>query len=221
MSWIAGNRALTRSESDNNARIVTSFFRQQRWNDMSIAAIVGCMYAESYINPQLWEEGMPQWGSSTGFGLVQWTPATRLSEKAAIWGLGNYMDGTVQLRVIMGEYTTTNSDLKEWFGTNAYPISFRQWATNSVGYDIDNLVQAFIVNYLRPYNPNQPRYQQAARRWYNIMLGGDPDVPIPGPAPGPGPTPPGPQPGQPLDAATVALLRGYTGLRNELFYGRH
>lgn len=224
MAWISGNRALTQAESDNNGNIVASFFLAQGWSKESVAAITGSMYAESYINPGLWEEGMPEWGRWSGYGLVQWTPASELLEVCDYAHLGDYTDGTVQLQAIMVEYATTVSSLIQWIPTYQWPISFQQWATNSVGYSVDDLTQAFIDNYLRPADPHQPRYQAAAQRWYTIITTGDyPDTPTPTPTPGPGPQPPGPQPGLPIDFTqpwSVLLLKGYNGRRQRVFYGR-
>lgn len=217
MAWVVGNRALTQAESDNNGNIVASFFLSKGWNRRSVAAICGCMYAESYINPQLWEEGMPQWGPHTGFGLVQWTPATELTEVCEKANLGSWDSGTVQLQAIMVEYATTDSDLVQWLKTSHYPISFQQWAMNTANMSVDDLTQCFMENYLRPADIHQPRYQAAAQRWYNIITNGDySNVPVPGGDPTPLPVPDVVQVDfkNPLN---IILLKSDRGRRQDVF----
>lgn len=224
MAWVARNSHLTTEETRNNGRIVASFFLAQGWNKTSVGALCGCMQQESQINPQLWEEGMPEWGDNSGYGLVQWTPATRLTEKCSIWHLGDYQDGTVQMMCLLGEYNTTDSDLAEWFPRYGWNMSFHDWAHNTQGLDANTLAYYFVNNYLRPADPANPNYGTYAVQWAQYIESGDfPDTPTPGPTPGPGPTPPGPTPGQPIDFSqpwSMILLKGYNGRRQRVFYGR-
>lgn len=53
MAWISRNGYLNQSEMENNANIVISYFRSQGVNDVTIAAILGNMQAESTINPRI------------------------------------------------------------------------------------------------------------------------------------------------------------------------
>ena len=167
---------------------------------------------------------MPEWGDNSGYGLVQWTPATRLTEKCSIWHLGDYQDGTVQMMCLLGEYNTTDSDLAEWFPRYGWNMSFHDWAHNTQGLDANTLAYYFVNNYLRPADPANPNYGTYAVQWAQYIESGDfPDTPTPGPTPGPGPTPPGPTPGQPIDFSqpwSVILLKGYNGRRQRVFYGR-
>lgn len=224
MAWIARNSHLTDEETQNNGRIVASFFMAQGWNKKSVAALCGCMQQESQINPMLWQEYMPEWGPETGYGLVQWTPATRLTEKVDIWHLGNYQDGTVQCMCILGEYNTTDSDYKEWWIRSGWNLTFEQWAHNTAGLDAQTLAYYFVNNYLRPFDPTNPNYGRYAAAWEQYMESGEfPDTPTPTPTPGPGPQPPGPQPDLPIDFTqpwSVLFLKGSNGRRQRVFYGR-
>lgn len=222
MAWIQRNTHLTQAETVNNGNIVASFFLARGWDRTSVAALCGCMQQESQINPQLWQEGMPEWGEETGYGLVQWTPASRLVTKCDVWHLGNYQDGTVQLKCLWGEYTTTDSDYQEWWIRSGWYLSFSDWAHNTPGYSAEVLAYYFVNNYLRPFDPANPNYGTYAKQWAQYMESGEfPDTPTPDPGPAPGPSP---TPGGQIDVKNptnlVWLLKGWGGRRYELSVNR-
>ena len=72
----------------NNAEIIKTYFSGKGWTINAISAIVGNMFAESGINPGRWEND-DVGNLSGGFGLVQWTPATRIRN----WIDETYGDG--------------------------------------------------------------------------------------------------------------------------------
>src|SRR5574342_1093430 len=80
MGWIApagGNTYLTTSQQRNNAQLVANHFIATGWTPNAISALCGNMSGESTMNPNLYEQGYNH-SPSRGYGLVQWTPATKL-----------------------------------------------------------------------------------------------------------------------------------------------
>ena len=88
----------------------------------SICGIIGNMRSESYLNPGQWELGH---GGSTsyGWGLIQWTPGTSLTNYIS----GNWYDGDVQLDLVVREINQSGSVAGRWIPTSAYPYSGAQF----------------------------------------------------------------------------------------------
>lgn len=74
--WISGNRVLTEEEMQNNAAYIYLYMREMGWPRNVVAAMLGNMEEESYINPGIWQS-LKEGNTSGGYGLVQWTPATK------------------------------------------------------------------------------------------------------------------------------------------------
>ena len=77
MSVTISNAYLSLSEQQGNAAYIVNYFRNRGWTDNAIAGLLGNMESESTINPGLWES-LDYGNTSRGFGLTQWTPATKL-----------------------------------------------------------------------------------------------------------------------------------------------
>ena len=86
----------------NNAEIIRGYFSNNGWTMNAIAAIVGNMQVESGINPGRWEND-DVGNLSGGFGLVQWTPATKLRDWIDSTYGGDYTNGDYQLDRIIYE----------------------------------------------------------------------------------------------------------------------
>lgn len=181
-NWVTNERgAIGQAEMENNATIIDTFFTQCGWSKEAIAAILGNMQPESGINPARWEND--DVGNLTGgFGLVQWTPAT----KFILWcteqfnmGLlpdSNYMSGDNQLFRIL--YEIENG--LQYSPTPAFKESFYEWSVSdkNPGY----LAAAFMMNYERPLKQGyavQIQRAKNARRWYMFLTGTDPGGWIP------------------------------------------
>lgn len=224
-NWVAHDPYIDAAGTKNNAEIVNSFLvsKLPSWSKISRAAVLGCMEGESGINPAQWEVGMPKYGDKTGYGLVQWTPYTDLVGAAAGAGYSNWEDGTAQLYALKYEFETGYNG--QWFQFNpssvGYGVTWREWAAGT-GFSLDDLVQIFIENYLRPASNYQPNYHSYARKWWTWLdTGIVPDVPTPDPGPTPGPSP---GPGGSIDVKNpvnlVWLTKRYEGARLELFKRR-
>lgn len=219
--WVSKNGYLTAAETLNNAKICYSFFVAQGWSANAIAAMLGSMEGESGINPGLWEQGMPQYGPMTGYGLTQWTPYSVLvNVRPNDWESGNGQLAAYPIEIAHERDRGWGGN--EWILTTGYEIWWSEWIHSSL--NTDYLVQAFINNYLRPATTDHPNYQANARKWLEYILADEfPDTPLP-PDPEPGPQPPEPTPGGGIDMRNpvnlVTLLKGWKGCRYELLERR-
>ena len=123
--------------------------------------MVGNMQTESTINPGIWES-LKEGNTSRGFGLVQWTPATKLIN----WANNNDLDYTAmdtQLQRI--EYELENG--VQYYPTASYPETFAQFKVSTK--DPYYLGMAFVANYERPAVANQSKRGTQAQAWYEYL----------------------------------------------------
>lgn len=164
---------LTDAEMEHNATFVWAYFRTNlQWNVNSVASLLGNMQGESTLNPGLIEVGGGTTSAGPGGGLVQWTPRNDLYKVLdRLYGKhDDWYDGNKQLAVIFAEYQEASGEAhrgieKQWYATNSYPISFKQWAFNELNYSVEQLTYAFAANYLRPAVVQQPERVKNALKW--------------------------------------------------------
>lgn len=134
----------------------------------SIIGIVANMEHESYINPGQQEHG---YGGSTsrGYGLVQWTPGTKIINYANSVG-GNWYDGDVQMDFLMVNAPAS------WIENE--PYSWEDFKNIS---DIYTATRVFFRNFERGTWHNV--MFDYATYWYGVLYGGEPPEP-PTPIPG-------------------------------------
>ena len=94
---ISSNNYLSQSQMENNAMIVYDYLSKQGWSKNAICGAIANMQAESTINPGLWEKGN---ATNPGYGLVQWTPATKWTDYADSYGY-NHSDLNRQLEYLI------------------------------------------------------------------------------------------------------------------------
>lgn len=159
--WISSNNYLTVSQMENNAQLVWNFFKGYGWTKNAVAALLGNMQGESNINPGLWES-RDEGNMNCGYGLVQWTPANKVID----WLEGNgyaINSGFGQCARIIYEL----ENHIQYYATNAFNFSFYDFAHSTQ--TPEYLAKAFIYNYERPYNYDQPQRETYARNWYNYI----------------------------------------------------
>lgn len=191
MSWVAENRTLTQAEMENNADIIIAYYRSLNYSDKTIASILGNMQAESSISPVRTEIG------GSGYGLVQWTPVSKLQNHCTTLNLSPYTSGDVQINILDKEIGT--SSVNEWYTTSAFINNYTssgatsdmigvtpsQYKTNSINFSVDKLTILFMVGYERPsYDPNVNHIatrKTYARNWYEYISGQPvpPEPPVP------------------------------------------
>ncbi len=145
---------------NDNARYIYSFFRNKGWTSNSICGMLGNMQGESGIIADIDEIS-----GGGGYGLVQWTPKSILTNWASQNGL-DYKAVDTQCRRIQWELENG----QQFYSTSAYPMNFIQFtqSTSTPTY----LAEVFINNYERPVNRNQPQRGVWAEQWYSTLAGG-------------------------------------------------
>lgn len=173
-TWISKNNWLTQQEMRNNALLLWNYFRPLGWSLEAVSAMAGNMEVESNINPGIWGNLEP-WGdaSEKGYGLVQWTPYTRitgwLSKNGYELGDGNAECAKIQEELEHPEIEQT------WYPRGGYTMSFREFSvsTRSPSY----LADVFLKCYENPADPDQPIRGELAEKWYEYLKGGPVFVP--------------------------------------------
>ena len=160
MPWITGNRYLSMTEMQNNADIMYAFFTEHGWTVNAISAMFGNMQTESTLNPGIWQGLDPFVG---GYGLVQWTPATKYIDWLLPGSDASTMDNNIS-RIL---YELENN--LQWISTEQYPMSFEEFTT-STGRPED-LASVFLCNYERAGVSAENERRENALNWY-LYLGG-------------------------------------------------
>jgi murein DD-endopeptidase MepM/ murein hydrolase activator NlpD len=161
---ISRNGFLNMEEMTENANYILSYLLSRGWTKNSIAGMLGNMQTESTINPGIWQN-LDSGNMSMGYGLVQWTPASKYID----WANANslpYQEMDSQLSRI--EFEIENG--LQWISTSEYPLSFQEFkiSTQTPEY----LGQAFLRNYERPADQTQPNRSTQARYWFDNLTGG-------------------------------------------------
>ena len=157
------NSYLTQRQMASNAQYILDYLRTRGWTKNAVCGMLGNMQTESTINPGIWQSLQAN-NMNVGFGLVQWTPASKFINWANENGL-DYLDIDSQLKRIL--YEVENKI--QWYSTSNYPMSFSSFtqSTQTPSY----LAAAFIYNYERPasYSTLSARQSQATY-WYNNLI---------------------------------------------------
>lgn len=186
MAWISfysvGTGGLNAAQQQNNALAFWSAMSSRGFTACAAAAIWSNILCESGGNPQVWETGKVD----DGFGLVQWTPATKIRN----WATNNELDpnsGDVQCLRIYYEFTQP-STYQQYYSTSSFPVSasdFKSAAITSAR-SLSWWSEAFTRNYERPNETNfqnrkatQFAYAQSA---YTLFTGSTPPTPDPPPS---------------------------------------
>ena len=165
--WITGNRYLTQPERDNNAKIVYYYFANRGWSINAISGMLGNMWRESGINPGLWQN-MTEYGD--GFGLVQWSPYTKLFNWANDNGKSPY-EGDTQCDRIIWELQNN----EQWIATENYNMSFYEFSISTE--TPEYLCYAFLKNYERAGIEEVEERIYWANYYYNLLLNVSPVPP--------------------------------------------
>lgn len=184
-SYFNESITLTSEEMHLNAIYIYQVLKYiHGWSDNAIAGILGNMQSESALNPGRWQSDNVG-ANSSGYGLVQWTPATTYFEWCSAEGRNDpsEMDNNIE-RII---YELENR--LQYYATVDYPESFTEFtqSTESPYY----LACAFAFNYERSWvalygteeEKEALRQQRGgqANYWYEYLTNEQPDIPdIPG-----------------------------------------
>lgn len=166
--------ALSEAEQQQNALYILVYLKQKGWTANAIAATLGNMQAESSINPGRWQND-DVGNTENGYGLVQWTPATKYIDWCTDKDYSDYstMDSNLS-RLI---YEVENNI--QWIGTGDFSeMSFSDYATSNL--TVSELAKAFLLCYERPADQSdsvQSYRATLAESWYSYLSGATPDQP--------------------------------------------
>lgn len=114
---------------------------------------------------------MPSDPTYAGYGLVQWTPYTKYTNWIINQGFNDPSEMDANIFRILYEVA---NDL-QWIATTQYNYSFEDF-THSTDMPY-NLGMAFLTNYERPLDPNQPARGTQSQEWYEFLGGVIPPIP--------------------------------------------
>lgn len=154
MVWITTEDTwLSESQSLNNAQLVASHFLATGWTPLAVAALCGNMRHESSINPNIWEFG---YGHSLdrGYGLVQWTPASKYIDWAVAnnleWQLGDSQLSRIDYEADTNIQWIANGHARRYGLEDKYDFSFADFRANTFNNTVEELTEAFMWNYEGP-----------------------------------------------------------------------
>ena len=142
------------------AEQIWDYLTSRGWTKQSVSALLGNMQSESEISADSWESGLIG-NMSGGYGLVQWTPATKYINWAQSNGLV-YQNVISQCKRL--EWEVVNS--QQFYNPN---MTFAQFTKSTQSPEA--LADIFIRYYERPFNPNQPARGIQARYWFELLKG--------------------------------------------------
>lgn len=167
------SNSLNTSQMQVNATYLYTVLTEKGWTLNAIAGILGNMQAESSINPGRWQSD-DVGNLNGGYSLVQWTPASKYIDWLPTGADASTMDNAIS-RIL---WEVENN--QQWIATSSYNYSFEEF-TKSTDTPY-NLAMAFLANYERPKEPNQPIRGEYANNWYEYLGGIVPPTPTPAPA---------------------------------------
>lgn len=185
--WLFPGKSL-----ENGQKIVDHFFKDgSDWSKESISAMIGNMRHESSVNPNMYEYGY-SWGADRGYGLVQWTPRSKYWNWAVAAGKDPEKAESQLDRI---DYEVENNI--QWIPkASIWNMTFKQFRTNSLGKNVNELTAAFTWGYERPNQlageKSMKDRQAFAHRAYNELDWSKNPNPLPNPPPDPEPETPEP-----------------------------
>ena len=158
-------------QMQNNATEFYNYFTNKGATLEAICGMLGNIQRESTLNP-----GIKQ-GSSTslGWGLIQWTPSTVLTNWCKTYGY-NWYDGSAQCERISCEGEGTKGAGGSWIPTNEYAYSWSEFLALT---DVAEATKAYLYERERAGVVALSDRLQYASEWYEYFSGTPPTPPIP------------------------------------------
>lgn len=179
MAWIyeiGVAKYFSTSQMQNNATEFYIYFINYGATLEAICGMLGNIQKESTLN-----SGIKQGSSiSLGWGLIQWSPSTVLTNWCKTYGY-NWYDGTAQCDRIKCEGEGTKNANGYWLPTSDYSYSWSEFITLT---DVAEATKAYLYERERAGIEELDLRLQYASEWYKFFSG----TPVP-PQP---PTPPTP-----------------------------
>lgn len=188
MAWItrindAASQMLTEAEAENNVKECWRYLGGLGWTENAVAGATGNMWYESHVNPGQWELGQLN-NFSRGFGLGQWTPASKLVTWAESRGL-DYTSGDTQLQMLAEESGQWHPSSRPSAPSYNPPITWEEFQKSTL--DVETLAFYYLVYWEDPpeseITPGSPSYNsriEHAKKYYELIKG-TPPAPAPSP----------------------------------------
>lgn len=163
--WIIGNFHLTRAQSENNGIIVYETCMSNGWTVEAVSGMLGNMSSESGVNPGIFQS-LKWMNMSGGFGLTQWTPATKYIN----WAGANWYSGDREMERIFYEVERN----LQWFSNPNAPIvrpplNFKEFTQSTES--PETLANYFLWYYEHPAVTINPARGKRALEWYEFLYG--------------------------------------------------
>lgn len=172
MAWIVkvGVRAyLTQSEMENNATEFYGYFNSKGFTVESVSGMLGNLQQESNINP-----GMKQTAStSSGWGLIQWTPSSNLTDYATAHG-SDWTTGEIQTQLIWDEII--NGYGGQWLPKPALGYTYTGEEFSRLT-DVTEACKAYLYERERAGTEALTNRLTYASNWYEYLTGVTPPTP--------------------------------------------
>lgn len=157
---------LTTTEMQHNADYIFSHFINQGWTINAVAALLGNMEVESTFNPGIWQSH--EIGNyEGGYGLVQWTPATKYTDWCAEQGYSDF--STMDNNLSRIDYEVANGI--QWISKDEYSnMTFKEFSTSTES--VDYLTKAFMQSYERPKDQSESALNARGEKgvsWFNYL----------------------------------------------------
>lgn len=186
MAWIvretdSAAENLTEAEAENNCLEVDNVLRGQLgWSANAVAAVCGNMWVESHINPGCWQYGhFEDW--SFGYGLGQWTPASKLRSWAEERGLPYRGDGNTQLKMLDAQSSQWHTSSYPYPTGHTPPITWDEFRKSEL--DVTTLTEYFLYYWEDPHGyaeTSRAERVEHALKYYEKITGHTPEPPKPG-----------------------------------------
>ena len=142
MPWVTGNKYLTDNEIKNNGKYMITQMEKHGWSKNAICALLANTSHESGNNPHIYEGLIVS--NSNGYGLVQWTPNSKMKTLATKEGL-KFNSGDDQCKII--DLDMNGKGCNDYIPTSSYPLTAKQFMSSNA--DLEYLIKAFLYNYER------------------------------------------------------------------------
>lgn len=176
MAWIyeiGVAKYFDKPKQQNNANEFYNYFNNYGATLEAICGMLGNITRESTLNPAI-KQGV---SSNLGWGLIQWTPATILTNWCKQYKY-NWYDGFAQCERIKCEGEGTQGAGGYWLPTTAYPYKWSEFIALT---DVEKATKAYLYERERAGVEALDLRLKYASEWYKYFTG----TPIP-------PTPPTP-----------------------------
>ena len=173
---------LSENEMKTNVQYIYSYLTDKGWSLNAICGLFGNLQAESGFNAGIWQTHNIG-NLDGGYGLVQWTPASKYFEWCTQSGLSDPSEMDNNLARII--YEVENG--LQWIATDDYSFTFKEFTTSTAS--VSYLAKAFLLNYERPKDQSETKQNERANNavnWYEYITGEeiDPSDPINPPSSG-------------------------------------